>query len=253
MPVIETSSIRARNSAYDAVAQGSVNEVFDAQAMNGHILDQTVWNKFFETEEKVDPTTKLRTTTPTARLNVEGQFIWNTSCAASGSRRQGVLADGCRYAARYASGQARRRAGQAGCGTPSRGAELSHDTDGVAYRQGQLHHQPCTICPSRASRPCRLPARRGPVRPACFRTSTTSSQGSIPANLVGKGGGSGGGGGGGRVTPVERSLQREAASDHNNACPRPEASATVPPGNEVGPGADRRLRFRLGRTRISTP
>ena len=61
-------------SRYNSMARASTNEVFDAQALNGHIKDQTIWNKFFETEEKVDPKTNFRTSTPTAKLNVAGQY-----------------------------------------------------------------------------------------------------------------------------------------------------------------------------------
>jgi len=50
---------------YDAVARASVHETFAAQAANGHILDQTVWNSDFE----IDPGTGE----PTDRLTIGGQ------------------------------------------------------------------------------------------------------------------------------------------------------------------------------------
>jgi hypothetical protein len=49
---------------YNAEARVSVRETFGAQAHNGHILDQTVWNYHFE----ADP----RTGGPTDKLNVAG-------------------------------------------------------------------------------------------------------------------------------------------------------------------------------------
>jgi len=43
---------------YNAVARHSVNDTFDAQALNGHILDQTLWNYHFMScwVEVPDPT-----------------------------------------------------------------------------------------------------------------------------------------------------------------------------------------------------
>jgi hypothetical protein len=49
---------------YSAESRMSVRETFGAQAHNGHILDQTVWNYHFE----ADP----RTGGPTDKLNVAG-------------------------------------------------------------------------------------------------------------------------------------------------------------------------------------
>lgn len=50
---------------YNALARGSVNQALNAQAWNGHILDQTVWDYFFTH----DPKTGL----PTDVLNEAGQ------------------------------------------------------------------------------------------------------------------------------------------------------------------------------------
>jgi hypothetical protein len=45
---------------YNALARQSVNDATNAQASNGHILDQTVWNYFFEHDPKTGaPTDKL--------------------------------------------------------------------------------------------------------------------------------------------------------------------------------------------------
>jgi hypothetical protein len=49
---------------YDSMARASVNEATNAQAYNGHVLDQTVWNYHFEH----DP----RTGAPTDKLNPAG-------------------------------------------------------------------------------------------------------------------------------------------------------------------------------------
>jgi hypothetical protein len=49
---------------YNALALGSVNEANNAQAFNGHVLDQTVWNYHFQ----YDP----RSGAPTDRLNAAG-------------------------------------------------------------------------------------------------------------------------------------------------------------------------------------
>lgn len=49
---------------YNAVARHSVRDTMNAQAGNGHILDQTIWNWQFE----VDPVTKA----PTDKLNAAG-------------------------------------------------------------------------------------------------------------------------------------------------------------------------------------
>src|SRR5438552_7180041 len=49
---------------YNAEARHSVRETFGAQAHNGHVLDQTVWNYHFE----VDP----KTGGPTDTLNAAG-------------------------------------------------------------------------------------------------------------------------------------------------------------------------------------
>ena len=49
---------------YNAEARRSVRETFGAQAHNGHVLDQTVWNFHFE----VDP----RTGVTTDKLNAAG-------------------------------------------------------------------------------------------------------------------------------------------------------------------------------------
>jgi len=49
---------------YNAEARLSVRETFGAQAHNGHVLDQTVWNFHFD----VDP----RTGAPTDKLNAAG-------------------------------------------------------------------------------------------------------------------------------------------------------------------------------------
>jgi hypothetical protein len=44
---------------YNAVAKQSVRDTFNAQAANGHTLDQTVWEYYFETDDKGQPTDKL--------------------------------------------------------------------------------------------------------------------------------------------------------------------------------------------------
>jgi hypothetical protein len=49
---------------YNALARQSVNEADNAQAYNGHVLDQTVWNYHFEHDPK--------TGAPTDRLNPAG-------------------------------------------------------------------------------------------------------------------------------------------------------------------------------------
>jgi hypothetical protein len=49
---------------YNAMARMSIRDTFGAQAHNGHVLDQTVWNYHFE----VDP----KTGEPTDKLNVAG-------------------------------------------------------------------------------------------------------------------------------------------------------------------------------------
>jgi hypothetical protein len=49
---------------YNAEARASVRETFGAQAHNGHVMDQTMWNYYFE----VDP----QTGAPTDKLNAGG-------------------------------------------------------------------------------------------------------------------------------------------------------------------------------------
>jgi hypothetical protein len=49
---------------YDSMARHAVNEAAYAQAYNGHVLDQTVWNYHFESDPK--------TGAPTARLTPAG-------------------------------------------------------------------------------------------------------------------------------------------------------------------------------------
>jgi hypothetical protein len=49
---------------YNAMARMSVNEANNAQAYNGHVLDQTIWNWYFEHDPK--------TGAPTDRLNPAG-------------------------------------------------------------------------------------------------------------------------------------------------------------------------------------
>src|SRR5947207_405506 len=45
---------------YNAQARHTTRDVFDVQAANGHVLDQTVWNYFFEFDPKTGgPTDKL--------------------------------------------------------------------------------------------------------------------------------------------------------------------------------------------------
>jgi hypothetical protein len=58
---------------YNAVARHNVNDVFDAQALNGHILDQTIWNYHFKTVGDDDPNTRMKVPVPTAELNYAGQ------------------------------------------------------------------------------------------------------------------------------------------------------------------------------------
>lgn len=58
---------------YNAYERRTVNDVFDAQAMNGHILDQTIWNYHFETKDVEDTTTRTKIYLPTSKLNVAGQ------------------------------------------------------------------------------------------------------------------------------------------------------------------------------------
>ena len=49
---------------YDSMARMSVNEANNAQAYNGHVLDQTIWNYYFEHD--------VKTGAPTDRLNPAG-------------------------------------------------------------------------------------------------------------------------------------------------------------------------------------
>lgn len=49
---------------YNAQARKSTQEIFDAQAANGHVLDQTVWNRHFDADPK--------TGAPTDKLSVAG-------------------------------------------------------------------------------------------------------------------------------------------------------------------------------------
>jgi hypothetical protein len=44
---------------YNAEARKVTNDIFDTQAFNGHVLDQTIWNYHFERDEKNNPTDKL--------------------------------------------------------------------------------------------------------------------------------------------------------------------------------------------------
>src|SRR4051812_27460778 len=44
---------------YNHEARQSVRDTFDAQAYNGHVLDQTVWNYYFEADPKGNPTDRL--------------------------------------------------------------------------------------------------------------------------------------------------------------------------------------------------
>src|SRR5262245_50452057 len=53
---------------YNQIARHSVIDAFNAQANNGHVLDQTIWNWHFESE--VDMQTGERR--PTARLHPAG-------------------------------------------------------------------------------------------------------------------------------------------------------------------------------------
>src|SRR4051794_30541559 len=46
---------------YNAVAHDSVDEAFNAQAHNGHVLDQTVWNNQFEVDPKTGEPTDILT------------------------------------------------------------------------------------------------------------------------------------------------------------------------------------------------
>jgi hypothetical protein len=59
---------------YNAVARHEVNDVFDAQALNGHILDQTIWNYHFKSAGEDDPKTRLKVPVPTAELNFAGKM-----------------------------------------------------------------------------------------------------------------------------------------------------------------------------------
>lgn len=58
---------------YNAMARKEVREPFQAQATNGHILDQTVWNWHFERDFETDPKTGAPTPRPTARLSPAGR------------------------------------------------------------------------------------------------------------------------------------------------------------------------------------
>ena len=44
---------------YDSESRRVINNTFDAQAANGHVLDQTIWNWDFEKDDKGGPTDKL--------------------------------------------------------------------------------------------------------------------------------------------------------------------------------------------------
>jgi len=44
---------------YNAETRKYIRDTFDAQSANGHALDQTIWNYYFETDEKGNPTDKL--------------------------------------------------------------------------------------------------------------------------------------------------------------------------------------------------
>src|SRR5262245_54336308 len=62
---------------YNTQARHSVIHTTNAQAHNGHVLDQTVWNWYFDTE--IDPKTKQPVIDPatgrprpSARLNAAG-------------------------------------------------------------------------------------------------------------------------------------------------------------------------------------
>src|SRR5436190_13415506 len=44
---------------YDNLARQTVRATFDAQAYNGHVLDQTIWNWDLELDEKGQPTDRL--------------------------------------------------------------------------------------------------------------------------------------------------------------------------------------------------
>lgn len=57
---------------YAHEARQAVNQAFDAQAMNGHALDQTVWNWHFEKETEVDAKTQEVRDRPTDRLHPAG-------------------------------------------------------------------------------------------------------------------------------------------------------------------------------------
>ena len=46
---------------YNLEARTVVNQTFDTQAHNGHVLDQTIWNYDFERDEKNQPTDRLNT------------------------------------------------------------------------------------------------------------------------------------------------------------------------------------------------
>src|SRR2546423_1968474 len=44
---------------YSSMARQSVNEATNAQAFNGHVLDQTVWNYHFEVDARNEPSARL--------------------------------------------------------------------------------------------------------------------------------------------------------------------------------------------------
>ena len=44
---------------YNLEARQVINQTFDTQAHNGHVLDQTIWNYDFERDEKGQPTDRL--------------------------------------------------------------------------------------------------------------------------------------------------------------------------------------------------
>jgi hypothetical protein len=59
---------------YNATARHEVNDAFDSQALNGHVLDQTIWNYHFKTKGEDDPVTRLKVQIPTAELNYAGMM-----------------------------------------------------------------------------------------------------------------------------------------------------------------------------------
>ena len=106
---------------YNMEARKVTRDVFDTQAFNGHVLDQTIWNYHFERDEKNNPTDKLnalgieklrylvqRRPTPDGKLYLQTAndiYLADADIGLLGAKRQELDARRSQAVQRYLSAQ----------------------------------------------------------------------------------------------------------------------------------------------------